>query len=118
MFRRIRADISLAILIALAALFLVRVHQADAAKLAADGALQGRHLAEAWCKPCHAIEPHTAGISDQAPGFAAIANRHGTTALSLKVFMKTSHQNMPNLVIAPDQAEALANYILSLKTQD
>ena len=57
-----------------------------------------------------------AGTSDQAPGFAAIAKRRGTTALSLKVFLKTSHQNMPNLVIAPDQAEVLANYILSLKS--
>jgi hypothetical protein len=59
-----------------------------------------------------------AGMLDQAPGFEAIANRHGTTALSLKVFLKTSHQNMPNLVIAPDQADALANYILSLKTSN
>jgi hypothetical protein len=32
------------------------------------------------------------------------------------VFLKSSHQNMPNLVIAPDQADALAGYILSLKT--
>jgi hypothetical protein len=32
------------------------------------------------------------------------------------VFLKTSHQNMPDLVIAPDQADALASYILSLKT--
>jgi cytochrome c len=47
-------------------------------------------------------------MSDQAPSFAAIANRSGTTALSLKVFLKTSRQSMPNLVIAPDQAEALA----------
>ena len=118
MFPNIWIDISLAILIAVAAYFLVRVHKADGAALAADSALEGRRLAEAWCKPCHAIEPHMPGISDQAPGFAAIANRHGTTALSLKVFLKTSHQNMPNLVIAPDQADALANYILSLKTQD
>ena len=117
MFRSIRVDISLAILFALAALFLL-LHKADGSKLAADSPLEGRRLAEAWCKPCHAIEPHMAGMSDQAPGFAAIANRHGTTALSLKVFLKTSHQNMPNLVIAPDQADALANYILSLKTQD
>ncbi|HEV2153908.1 cytochrome c [Bradyrhizobium sp.] len=116
MFRSIQVGKSLAILVALAAFFLVRVHNADG--LAADSALEGRRLAEAWCKPCHAIEPHMAGTSDQAPGFAAIANRHGTTALSLKVFLKTSHQNMPNLVIAPDQADALANYILSLKSQD
>ncbi|WP_445217090.1 cytochrome c [Bradyrhizobium sp. Pa8] len=116
--RSIRVDISLAILIALAALLLIRMHKADGSKLAADSALEGRRLADAWCKPCHAIEPHMAGLSNQAPGFAAIANRHGTTALSLKVFLKTSHQNMPDLVIAPDQAEALANYILSLKSQD
>lgn len=118
MFRSIRVGMILAILIALAAFFLVRVHNADGYKLAANNALEGRRLAEAWCRPCHAIEPHMAGTSDQAPGFAAIANRHGTTALSLKVFLKTSHQNMPNLVIAPDQADALANYILSLKRQD
>lgn len=57
-----------------------------------------------------------AGMSNQVPGFEAIANRHGTTALSLKVFLKTNHVNMPNLVIAPDRADALANYILSLTT--
>jgi hypothetical protein len=56
---------------------------------------------------CLAIEPRMAGMSDKASGFAAIANRHGTTALSLKVLLKSSHQNMPNLVIAPDRAEAL-----------
>ncbi|MGK7062761.1 c-type cytochrome [Bradyrhizobium sp. 1050_B9_N1_2] len=109
---------SLAMLIATAALFFVRVHNADGSKLAADSASRGHRLAKAWCNSCHAIEPHMAGMSDQAPAFAAIANRHGTTALSLKVFLKTSHQNMPNLVIAPDQAEALANYILSLKGLD
>jgi hypothetical protein len=56
-----------------------------------------------------------AGLFDTAPSFEAIAKRNGTTALSLKVFLKTSHQNMPNLIIAPDQADALASYILSLR---
>jgi mono/diheme cytochrome c family protein len=111
-----RIHISLVILIALAASFLMRVHVAGGAKLAAASMSEGHRLAEAWCGTCHAIEPHMAGISDQAPSFEAIANRHGTTTLSLKVFLKSSHQNMPNLVIAPDQADALAGYILSLKT--
>jgi cytochrome c len=110
MLRSARIHIALVILIALAASFLARVHVAGGAELAAASASEGRRLAEAWCRPCHAIEP-------QMPSsFEAIANRHGTTALSLKVFLKTSHQNMPNLVIAPDQADALASYILSLKT--
>jgi hypothetical protein len=98
MLRSTRIHISLVILIALATFFLMRVHVAGGAKLAASSVSEGHGLA--WCKPCHAIEPHMAGLFDQAPSFEAIANRHGTTALSLKVFLKTSHQNMPNLVIA------------------
>jgi len=31
------------------------------------------------------------------------------------VFWKTSHQTMPNLVISPQQADALSSYILSLR---
>ena len=116
MLRRYPIHIGLVILVALAVFLLMRVRVADGAKLVAGSASQGHRLAEAWCKPCHAIEPHMAGISNQAPSFEAIANRHGTTALSLKVFLKTSHTNMPNLVIAPNQADALAKYILSLKT--
>jgi mono/diheme cytochrome c family protein len=114
--RSARIHITLVILIAMAAFFLSRVHVAGGAELAAASASEGRRLAEALCETCHAIEPHMTGISNQAPSFEAIANRHGTTALSLKVFLKTSHENMPNLVIAPNQADALASYILSLKT--
>ena len=109
------ALLSLVILIALGAFIPVQVLLAGGAKLAPASVSEGHRLAEAWCETCHAIEPHMAGMSNQAPNFEAIANRHGTTALSLKVFLKTSHQNMPNLVIARDQADALANYILSLK---
>ncbi len=114
MLRSTRLHIALVILIALAIFFLLHAHIAGGAQLA-DTVSDGHRLAEAWCKPCHAIEPHMAGF-DRAPSFEAIAKRHGTTALSLKVFLKTNHQNMPNLVIAPDQADALASYILSLKT--
>jgi cytochrome c len=114
MLRRIRGCIDATASIALAASLLIGML---GAAYAADGASEGHRLAEAWCKTCHAVEPHAAGVSDQAPSFASIADRHGTTALSLKVFLKTSHQNMPNLVITPDQADALADYILSLKTR-
>ena len=111
MWRSTRIHIGLDVVIA--ASFLLAVTDAAVAQ---DNASEGHRLAEAWCKACHAVEPHTPAISDRAPSFAAIANRRGTTELSLKVFLKTNHQNMPNLVIAPDQADALADYILSLKT--
>jgi cytochrome c len=115
MLRNTRFHINLVILVALAACIPMHALFAGGATLAAVSVSEGHRLAEAWCESCHAIEPHMAGMSNQAPSFEAIANRHGTTALSLKVFLKTSHQNMPNLVIAPDQADALASYILSLK---
>ena len=98
---------------ALAVLLFVRLHNANGAPLPSDSASAGHRLAEAWCQNCHAIE--AAGARGRGPDFVAIANRTSTTALSLKVFMKTSHHRMPNLIITPDQADDLANYILSLK---
>ncbi len=100
---------------ALAVLLFVRLHNASGAPLPSDSASAGHRLAEAWCKDCHAIEPLTVGARGSPPDFTAIANRPSTTALALKVFMKTSHHRMPNLIIAPEQADDLANYILSLR---
>ncbi len=104
--------------LALAALLLIRLHYAGGAALSSDSASGGHRLAEAWCKDCHAIDATTAGTvgaASAAPAFAAIANQPSTTELSLKVFLRSSHRSMPNLVIAPDQADDLVNYILSLK---
>jgi mono/diheme cytochrome c family protein len=98
-----------------AALVFVRLHNASGATLPTDSVSAGHRLAEAWCRDCHAIEATTAGTRGGPPDFVAIANRSSTTALSLKVFLKTSHQRMPNLIITPDQADDLTNYILSLK---
>jgi cytochrome c len=101
---------------ALAALLLVRLHNAGGATLPLNSASAGHRLAEAWCKDCHAIDAATAaGRANGPPDFTAIANRASTTALSLKVFFQTAHRSMPNLIIAPDQADDLASYILSLR---
>ncbi len=107
--------ISIAVALALAAVLFVRLHNARGAEPASDSVSAGHRLAEAWCKGCHAIEATTAGAANGPPDFTAIAHRPSTTALSLKVFFQTSHRSMPNLIIAPDQADDLANYILSLK---
>jgi cytochrome c len=104
---------TIAVVLALAALLFVRLHNASGA--ASDSASAGHRLAESWCKDCHSIEAATAGAARGPPDFTAIANRPSTTALSLKVFFQTSHRSMPNLIIAPDQADDLANYILSLR---
>jgi mono/diheme cytochrome c family protein len=104
-----------AVLIALLTLFLIRPYVASAAAPGADGAASGHKLAEAWCKGCHAIEPRTAGTPAAAPDFATVANQPSTTELALKVFLRSSHPSMPNLVLTPEQTDAIVSYILSLK---
>jgi cytochrome c len=107
--------LALAVIIALAALFFVRLHNASGATQGLDSAAAGHRLADAWCKECHAIEAATPGSANVAPDFLKIANQPSTTALALKVFLKSSHRSMPNIVLAPDQADDLVNYILSLQ---
>ena len=105
--------IVLAIALALAALFLIRLHNASGAQ--SSSAAAGHRLAEAWCKECHAIEAATIGTANPGPDFIKIANQLSTTALSLKVFLQSSHRNMPNLILKADETDNLINYILSLK---
>jgi cytochrome c len=75
----------------------------------------GRRLAEAWCSECHAITVYTAGTPRRGPDFAEIARRSKTTALSLNVFLRSSHDTMPNLILKQDEADDIVSYVLSLK---
>lgn len=113
MSRTVWIRVLLAAVVALAALFLIRMHNAGGAPSASVAA--GHRLAEAWCRECHSIEAASAGSRNGPPDFIAIANRPSTTALSLKVFLQTSHPSMPNIILKPDESDNLISYILSLK---
>lgn len=117
MWRHAPLHIALVILLALAVFFLIRVRSAASATVEPSRVSEGHRLAEAWCENCHAVEPHVLEMPNEPPSFQAIANQHGITPLSLKVFFRTSHKDMPNLIIGPHQADALASYILSLKNR-
>ena len=69
-----------------------------AAQNSRGSAEAGRRLASQWCSGCHAVEPKTVGIF--AADFAEIAKLPSTTALSLTVFLRTSHRNMPNFILS------------------
>jgi cytochrome c len=115
MARSIWIHVGLATVIAIAALLLVRLHYATGAADDSHSAASGHRLAEAWCKTCHAIEATSGGTSNPAPDFVAVANLPSTTALSLKVFLRSNHPSMPNIVLTPGQTDDLVSYILSLK---
>lgn len=107
--------IFIVLVLALVTLLAVRLHNASGAPAQQDSIAAGQRLAEAWCTKCHAIEAAGTGTLGRAPDFVRIANRTSTTELSLKVFLRSNHRSMPNLIIAPDQADNLAQFILSLK---
>ena len=102
-------------LLALAALLLIRLNNAQGASPETSNVSEGHRLAEAWCKACHVIDMRTAGTANTAPDFVAIANQPSTTELSLKDFLGSNHRNMPNLILRPEPADNLVSYILSLK---
>lgn len=84
---------------------------------------RGLELAETWCLLCHEIAPGRPGDLDAgAPPFAALAERPGMTAATLRGFMNEVHPvltvgepfPMPTVVLYPAEKEDLIAYILSL----
>jgi mono/diheme cytochrome c family protein len=73
----------------------------------------GRRIARESCAQCHLVEGAGKPVSE-APSFAAIAAMPSTTSVAIKVFLKTPHANMPNIMLSEDEIDALAAYILGL----
>ena len=73
----------------------------------------GRQLATTICGSCHQV---IGGKGRDGPAsFVDIANVTSTTALSLLVFLRSNHKEMPNLIISKSDTDDLVAYILSLK---
>jgi mono/diheme cytochrome c family protein len=65
---------------------------------------------------CHLVEGAGKPPSE-APAFAAVAAMPSTTATAIKVFLKTPHANMPNIMLSETEIDAIAAYIMSLRAQ-
>lgn len=76
----------------------------------------GADIAETLCKNCHVIgdDPKAKHPNPAAPSFVDIAKMPSTTELSLKVFLRSSHKQMPNILLSADEIDSLAAYILGL----
>jgi mono/diheme cytochrome c family protein len=75
----------------------------------------GKRVAEQDCASCHAIERGAKSPVAHAPTFEAIASLPSTNELSLRVFLRTSHAGMPNVMLRDDEIDPLLAYIVSLK---
>jgi mono/diheme cytochrome c family protein len=74
----------------------------------------GLRIARETCAECHVVEGDRKP-SLESPSFAAVAAMPSTTSVSIKVFLKTPHANMPDIILSEAEIDALAAYILSLR---
>ena len=75
----------------------------------------GRQIAMTICGSCHRLIPSIYSSFETTPNFEDIANLPSTTALSLTVFLRSNHNQMPNLILSRAETDDLIAFILSLK---
>ena len=76
-----------------------------------DGISSGRQIAAKICGNCHEISPTMSPKTEVGPRFDDIANLPSTTALSLKVFLRSSHKRMRNLILSGADSDDVIAYI-------
>ena len=77
-----------------------------------DGISSGRQIAAKICGNCHEISPAMSPKTAVGPRFDDIPS---TTALPIKVFLRSSHKRMRNLILSGADSDDVIAYILSLK---
>jgi mono/diheme cytochrome c family protein len=79
-------------------------------------AMQGHMLAETVCAECHAVEKGALRSRNiQAPKFEDIANTPGMTPMAVKVWLRSAHREMPNLVLKTDEVDDVIAYLATLR---
>lgn len=87
-------------------------------KTQAGNAFKGQVYARQNCAECHSVEP-TNEVEPffEIPSFYAIAQMPGMSELAISVWLKSSHDKMPNFIVPQEDRENLAAYIMSLKSR-
>ena len=84
---------------------------------AARDAEKGRELAGRMCAVCHLNEGQGEKKGPMGlPGFAAIANRPGQSHEAIVRWLRSRPPQMPDHHLTWDEADALAAFIMTLRT--
>ncbi len=76
----------------------------------------GAKLALEVCARCHFVTENQPLIPRaDAPPFDVIAAEPSVTELSLRVFLRTPHRNMPDLQLSQKETDDVIGFILGLK---
>ena len=77
----------------------------------------GPPYGQSWCTRCHQINLDELAPLAYPPSFMEIANMPSTTALAINVFLRTTHDVMPNYRLSRQEIDDVVAFILSLKDQ-
>jgi mono/diheme cytochrome c family protein len=76
----------------------------------------GRIVATTICAACHMVgKGELQSPAGGAPTFARVAGTPGMTSIALSALLLTSHRQMPNIILPPDERRDVIAYILSLQ---
>lgn len=78
---------------------------------------KGLSFAKERCAACHGVTANSSSPNPESPPFEEIANRPGLTSLTLRQFLRDSH-NYPeamNFAVERERIRDLADYIVTLK---
>ncbi len=79
-------------------------------------AAEGQRFARAVCAACHAVEKGDKMVSlEGAPPFQDVADDPAASDVALRVFLRSPHENMPNLMLSDEETDNVVAYILSLR---
>ena len=78
--------------------------------------VRGQRVAETICSECHAVQKGaTRSANANAPTFQTLAKTPGMTAMAFRIWLRSSHKEMPNIMLETEQVDDVIAYIQSLK---
>jgi mono/diheme cytochrome c family protein len=77
---------------------------------------RGQRVAETICSECHAVQKGaTRSANANAPTFQTLAKTPGMTAMAFRVWLRSSHKEMPNIMLKNEEVDDVIAYVQSLK---
>ncbi len=79
-------------------------------------AKNGQMLAETVCAECHAVgKSSIRSPNGLAPTFSSIANTPGMTPMAVRVWLRSAHREMPNIMLKTEEVDDVIAYLQTLK---
>ena len=80
--------------------------------------VKGHQLARQICSECHYVDRNWADLYVfEAPSFVDVAQHSDHTEMSLRVFLVTPHDRMPNVILTRPEMDDVISWILSLRQE-